>query len=117
MKYSNIQRLQFILEHAEKLLFYVAEHHISKEKLLNDYAVQWLVTTPLMIIGEQAYQLSQDYKDDHPGIPWGAIAGLRHRLVHHYYGTNRDRIADVLFEDLPVLAEQIRALLSEEGQS
>ena len=39
------------------------------------------------------------------------IAGLRHRLVHNYDGTNWNIIADVVFEELPVLAEQIRKLL------
>ena len=44
-------------------------------------------------------------------------AGLRHRLVHDYDGTNWNIIAEVVFEELPVLVEQIGALLSDEDDS
>ena len=111
MKYSDEQRLQKILENTEKLLNYISEHDIKKENLLNDYALQWLVTTPLYNIGEHVYNLSDDYKNSHSGIQWFMIAGLRHRLVHDYDGTNWNIIAEVVFEELPILAEQIKKLL------
>lgn len=111
MKYSDEQRLQKILENAEKLIEYLSEHKVTKENLLNDYALQWLVTTPLYNIGEHVYNLSDEYKSRHMEVQWYMIAGLRHRLVHNYDGTNWNIIADVVFEELPVLAEQIRKLL------
>ena len=52
MRYSDEQRLQKILENAERLISYLTEHQNSREDLLNDYALQWLVTTPLYNIGE-----------------------------------------------------------------
>ena len=39
------------------------------------------------------------------------IAGLRHRLVHDYEGTNWNIIAEVVFEEIPKLIEQARILL------
>ncbi|HAJ96214.1 MAG TPA: antitoxin [Ruminococcus sp.] len=111
MKYSDEQRLQKILENTEKLLNYISEHDIKKENLLNDYALQWLVTTPLYNIGEHVYNLSDNYKNSHSQIQWFMIAGLRHRLVHDYDGTNWNIIAEVVFEELPILAEQIKKLL------
>ena len=47
MKYSDEQRIQKIYENADKLQNYIKEHEITKEDLLNDYSLQWLVTTPL----------------------------------------------------------------------
>ena len=44
------------------------------------------------------------------------IAGLRHRLVHDYDGTNWNIIVEVVFEELPVLLEQLKELLTEENQ-
>lgn len=41
------------------------------------------------------------------------IAGLRHRLVHDYDGTNWNIIAEVVFEELPILIEQLRLCLTE----
>ncbi len=114
MKYTDRQRLQKILDYADKLLVYLAEHQISKEQLMSDFALQWLVTTPLYNIGEQVYCLSDDYKKQHPAIQWLMIAGLRHRLVHDYDGTNWKIIIEVVFEELPILRDQMRALLEEE---
>ena len=111
MKYSDEQRIQKIYENAEKLLNYIREHEITRDALLNDYALQWLVTTPLYNIGEHVYYLSAEYKESHPEIEWFMIAGLRHRLVHDYDGTNWNIIAEVVFKELPVLIEQIRKLM------
>ena len=111
MKYSDKQRVQKIYEYAEKLLDYINENKVTKEKLLNDYALQWLVTTPLYNIGEQVYSLSEEYKTDNSDIPWSMIAGLRHRLVHNYDGTNWNIITDVIFEELPILLNQLKNLI------
>ena len=111
MKSSDKQRLQKILENAEKLVNYIREHNVGKDDLLNDYSLQWLVTTPLYNIGEHVYNLSSEYKNSHKDIPWLMIAGLRHRLMHDYDGTDWNIIADVVFEELPVMVEQIRALI------
>lgn len=111
MKYSDEQRIQKIYENSDKLQKYIKEHGVTKNELLNDYALQWLVTTPLYNIGEHVYFLSDEYKAAHPEIQWFMIAGLRHRLVHDYDGTNWNIIADVVFDELPVLIDQIKELL------
>lgn len=111
MKYTDKQRVQKIYEYAEKLLNHINENNITKEKLLKDYALQWLVTTPLYNIGEQVYLLSEEYKTIHNNIPWSMISGLRHRLVHNYEGTNWSIIADVVYEELPCLLNQLKELV------
>lgn len=111
MKYSDKQRIQKICEYAEKLLTYINENNITKEKLLDDYALQWLVTTPLYNVGEQVYALSDEYKTIHNDIPWSMISGLIHRLVHDYDGTNWNIITDVVFEELPILLKQLKMLV------
>ncbi len=111
MKYSDRQRVQKIYDYAVKLNNYIAENGITKEALLNDYSVQWLVTTPLYNIGEHSYYISDEYKEEHDEIAWNMISGLRHRLVHDYDGTNWNIIVDVVFDELPVLIEQLEEIL------
>ena len=74
-------------------------------------SLQWLVTTPLYNIGEHAYLLSKEYKDEHSDIPWAMISGLRHRLVHDYDGTNWSIISDVVFDELPALITAMQKLI------
>ena len=111
MKYSDEQRIQKIYENSDKLQKDINEDGVTKNELRNDYALQWLVTTPLYNIGEHVYYLSDEYKAAHPEIQWFMIAGLRHRLVHDYDGTNWNIIADVVLDELPVLIDQIKELL------
>ena len=94
---------------------YIKENHIERKDLLNKYSLQWLVTTPLYNIGEHVYYLSDEFKDAHPKIQWAMIAGLRHRLVHDYDGTNWNIIADVVFDELALFLNQIGELICETG--
>ncbi|MDO5151625.1 MAG: DUF86 domain-containing protein [Oscillospiraceae bacterium] len=41
------------------------------------------------------------------------MAGLRHRLVHDYDGTNWNIIVNVVFEDLPELIIKLKELINE----
>lgn len=111
MKYSDQQRIQKIYDYAIKLQSYIKENHVTKDQLVSELSLQWLVTTPLYNIGEQVYQLSAAYKAEHNDIQWTMISGLRHRLVHDYEGTNWNIIADVVFEELPILIEQLKKLV------
>ena len=103
MKYSDQQRIEKIRETTEKLLNYVQREQITPEKICNEETVQWTVTTPL-------YNLSDEFKKSHPDIPWIKIAGLRHRLVHHYEDTNWIVICAIIFDVLPKFLEEIRDL-------
>lgn len=112
MKYTDEQRINIIIDKAEKLNNYIIQHKITKQNLIDDYALQWLTTTPLYNIGEQVYNLSQEFKNNHSEIPWHMIAGLRHRLIHDYEGTNWNIIVEVVFDELPILIEQLKKILA-----
>ena len=113
MKYTDQQRLEKIYDNATKLHNYIIENNITKDQLLREETLQWLVTTPLYNIGEHSYCLSDEYKEAHPEILWSLMAGLRHRLVHDYDGTNWNIIVNVVFEDLPELIIKLKELINE----
>ncbi len=114
MKHSDQQRVNKIYEYASKLTNYVHDNNITREALMADFSLQWLVTTPLYNIGEHAYNLSSEYKAEHDDIPWSMISGLRHRLVHDYDGTNWEMIVEVVFDDIPELLIKLEKLVSGE---
>ena len=66
------------------------------------------MTTPLYNIGEHAHNISEEFKKQHCEIEWNMISGLRHRLVHDYDGTNWNIIAEVVFEEIPILIEKLK---------
>ena len=62
-------------------------------------------------IGEHVYNLSKEYKEKHGDIQWSLIAGVRHRLVHDYDGTNWNIIAKIIFDEIPVLLKQLEKIM------
>lgn len=110
MKYSDQQRVEKIRETTEKLLDYVRIEHITPDVIFEKEPVQWAITTPLYNIGEHAANLSDGFRDAHPNIPWIKIAGLRHRLVHHYEDTNWTVICTIIFDILPDFLEELKKL-------
>ena len=112
MKYTDEQRLQRIYDNAVRLNHFITAHNIKEENLISDYALQWLVTTPLYNIGEHVSALSDEFKNAHSAIEWKLITGLRHRLVHDYDGINWSIIAKVIMDELPGFIAQIKPLIN-----
>ena len=72
-----------------------------------DRKTQDAVIRNLEIIGEAVKQLPVEITERHPGIPWKDIAGMRDRLIHHYFGVNIDLIWGVVANRLDTLREAI----------
>lgn len=66
------------------------------------------------IIGEAVKNVSMDFKNKYPNIPWKDISGMRDKLIHHYFGVNIDNVWKVIKEDIPVLKRNIIEILEKE---
>ncbi len=65
----------------------------------------------LTVIGEAAKNVSPGFQARHPEIPWKGMAGLRDRLVHHYFGVDYDAVWATITGDLPEMEIRVRAAL------
>ena len=59
------------------------------------------------IIGEAANRLPDNFRESHPNIEWHKIVGLRHRIVHEYFGIDIEIIWQILKNDLPLLRNSL----------
>ena len=110
MKYSDEQRIEKILSYSVELQKYIEETHLDRDTIFSDKIVQWTITTPLYNIGEQVYNLTDEFKKMYPEVSWNLISGMRHRLVHDYDGTNWYIISDTIFKHLPLLIDQLKII-------
>ncbi len=63
------------------------------------------------IIGEAAKNLSDELRNEHSDIRWKDMAGIRDKLIHHYFGFDMDALWESLQEDLPILIDGITNIL------
>ena len=57
------------------------------------------------IIGEAAFRISPATRAEFQDIPWDAIIGMRHRLVHAYFDINLDILWRTVTDELPALID------------
>lgn len=68
----------------------------------------------IQVIGEAARHISQDLRDAHPQIPWKAIIGMRHRIVHDYMEVDEDVVWDTATRELPPLIIELERIIPPE---
>lgn len=102
------QRLQDILEAIERIERFTQEGRAAFD---SDERTQVWVIHHIQIVGEAARALSEDFRASHPQIPWSLIIGMRHILVHDYFGIDLEEVWAVVERDLPVLRRYVQGLL------
>lgn len=103
--------LGHMLDAAETACSYIKDQH--KETFISDKLTQQAVILNLVIIGEAATKIAQDYPDfvaQQSHIPWKNMKGMRNRIAHGYFDINLDIVWSTVESALPTLIEQLRAL-------
>jgi uncharacterized protein with HEPN domain len=102
------ERLRDILDAIANIERYAARGRQAFEK---DELIQNWFVRHLQIIGEAAYALPGDLRDQQPDIPWTEIIGMRHILVHDYFVIDTDIVWDAVERDLPDLKTKVEGML------
>jgi uncharacterized protein with HEPN domain len=84
------------------------------DRFLADFKTQDAVIRNLEIMGEAAKSLSPGLRGKYPDVPWKGMAGVRDRLIHHYFGVNLDIVWNIVEAELPALETQVEAILQQE---
>jgi uncharacterized protein with HEPN domain len=83
------------------------------EQFLADAKTQDAVVRNLEIIGEATRHVSEALRAKYTDIPWKSMAGIRDRLIHHYFGVNFDIVWQIITAELPKVASQLKNILSD----
>lgn len=112
MRKDDAVRLRHMLDAAEEAIGFARGG--ERKDLDQDRKLTLALIKDIEIIGEAAYQISDETRSRLPDIPWDDIVGMRHRLVHAYFDINLDILWKTVQEDLPLLAERLRNIVGME---
>jgi uncharacterized protein with HEPN domain len=96
--------------HLERILYEVEfilekTKSVSRDKFLDDSFLQHAICMSLIIIGECANHLSDEYIESHPEIPWIQVIAVRNIAAHGYWQLNMEQIWEAVITDIPLLHE------------
>ena len=112
MSLSSIEYLRHILDETIYLSHQI--RGLSKKQFLQDETLKRAFVRSIEIIGEASKQVTEDIRQKYPQIQWKAMAGMRDRLIHGYFGIDYDIVWDVLIQKIPKLNESIKDILEKE---
>jgi len=81
---------------------------------LEDIKTQDAVIHNIEIIGEATKNISEELRNKYSEIPWKGLAGMRDKLIHHYFGVNLDIVWSVVKEELPEIILKIEEIIENE---
>ncbi|MFC1718064.1 DUF86 domain-containing protein [Candidatus Poribacteria bacterium] len=65
------------------------------------------------IIGEAVKHIPPDIREKAPDIPWKAMAGMRDKLIHEYFGVRFDVVWDTIRKRFPEVKLLVTAILKQ----
>lgn len=104
-KLGDRQRLLHILEAIDEIQHYT--NNTDLKSFLSNSMMRFACVKQIEIIGEAANYISSDTRALFSDLEWEQIIGMRHILVHEYFGMDFDLIWQVIIDDLPQLKSQV----------
>ncbi|MEX2543423.1 MAG: DUF86 domain-containing protein [Trueperaceae bacterium] len=109
MSFEPRDYLRHILVEADYLL--ANQSGLSFETFMANETLQRAFVRSLEIIDEATKKVPLDFRSQYSDIEWRAMAGMRDRLVHDYFGVDYEIVWDVVHSRIPDLRRQIYSIL------
>ncbi len=111
MTKESLTFIEHILKNIEKIEFSL--RNIKKRDFFKNEDLSDAIIRRLEIIGEATKNIPSSFRGKYSNIEWQKIAGLRDKLIHHYFGVDLELVWKVIKEDLPKLKDNIKEILKQ----
>jgi len=84
---------------------------IDRDSFDENALLQDAIQLRVIVIGEATKRLSMEFRNNHPGIAWKAMAGMRDILIHDYDKVDLDLLWDTSTKSIPEMIAYLEPLL------
>lgn len=113
MSHSSLEYLHHILD--EVIYLEGRAEGLSKDEFVQDETLRRAFARSLEVIGEATKNISMEFRQKYNHIEWKAMAGMRDRLIHRYFGVDYDLVWDVVTNKVPMLHREIQQIIENES--
>ena len=113
MSLSAVEYLRHILDETGYLMD--RARGLTWDQFMRDATLKRAFVRSLEIIGEVSKQIPDDFKQKYSHLEWRAMAGMRDRLIHGYFGVDYGIVWDVVTNKIPILHQAIKEVVEAEG--
>ena len=100
-KIGDKERLGHILDAIKEIEAYTT--NVDLKDFLANSMMRFASIKQIEIIGEAANYLSPETKAIFTDVEWKQIVGMRHILIHEYFGVDDNLVWQVIRDDIPKL--------------
>ena len=86
---------------------------LSYGQFVNDKRTFNAVVRSLEVIGEAAKSIPDEIRAKYPLIPWREMAGMRDKVIHFYFGVDREAVWIAVKDRIPALRPLIEQILKD----
>jgi len=115
MSRSSLEYLRHILD--EVIYLESRVEGLSKEEFIQDETLRRAFVRSLEVIGEATKNIPAELRQKYSYVEWRAMAGMRDRLIHRYFGIDYDLVWDVVTNKVPMLHQEIRQVIRDESDN
>ncbi len=101
-----------IVNAADHIIDFVRD--MDLDEFRSDFKTQAAVLHQIIVIGEAAARLSEEFTSKHDDIPWREIRAMRNRLVHEYHRVDVAMVWTVVHQEIPPLTRSLAPHIPEE---